>query len=108
MKTRRYRSAYKAGKAAGYAEGYKQGLHDGNPFIKIAEAAHEMVKTISDRMTDPEFIEACKEEKIMYDEERRRELIEDDRYADYLDREAEAIEDDREDERNEINRRWKT
>ena len=44
----------------------------------------------------------------MYDEERRRELIEDDRYADYLDRESEAIEDDRKDERNEINRRWKT
>lgn len=108
MKTRRYRSAYKAGKAAGYAEGYKQGLHDGNPFIKIAEAAHEMAKTITDRITDPEFIEACKEAKIMYDEERRRELDEDDRYADYLDREeAEPIDDDREDERCEINRRWK-
>ena len=84
MKTRRYRSAYKAGKSTGYAEGYKQGLHDGNPFIKIAEAASEMAKTISDKITDPEFIEACKEAKILYDEERRRELDEEDRYADFL------------------------
>ena len=44
----------------------------------------------------------------MYDEERRRELAYEDRYADYLDREeTEPIEDDREDERREINRRWK-
>ena len=107
MKTRRYRSAYKAGKAAGYTEGYMKGLHDGNPFIKIAEAASEMAKTIIDRITDSEFIEACKEAKAM-DEERRRELDEEDRYADYLDREeTEPIEDDREDERREINRRWK-
>lgn len=44
----------------------------------------------------------------MYDEERRRELAYEDRYADYLDREeTEAEDEDREDERREINRRWK-
>lgn len=44
----------------------------------------------------------------MYDEDRRRELDEEDRYADYLDREeTEPIEDDRGGERQEINRRWK-
>jgi len=44
----------------------------------------------------------------MYDEERLRELIEEDEYANALNREeTEPIEDDREDERREINRRWK-
>lgn len=63
MKTRRYRGAYKEGKKAGYIQGYVQGLHDGNPFNKIAEAAANMAKIISDKMTDPEFIEALKEAK---------------------------------------------
>lgn len=107
MKTRRYRSAYKAGKAAGYAEGYMKGLHDGNPFVAIAEAASNIIKKI----TDPEFVEAYKEAKNMYDEERRRELDEEDRYADFLEaqerEETEPVDDDREDERHEINRRWK-
>lgn len=70
MKTRRYRSAYKEGKKAGYVEGYMQGLHDGNPFSKIADAAADMVKAISDRMSDPAFIEALKKAKAMEDHNR--------------------------------------
>ena len=69
MKTRRYRSAYKEGKKAGYIQGYVQGLHDGNPFIKIADAAANMAKFIADRMNDPTFIEALKEAKAMEDHE---------------------------------------
>ena len=67
MKTRRYRSEYKRGKAAGYAEGYAQGLHDGNPLIKIADAAANVAKVISDKMSDPELIEALKKAKAIDD-----------------------------------------
>lgn len=70
MKTRRYRSEYKRGKKAGYAEGYAQGLHDGNPFIKIADAAANMAKVISDKMTDPAFIEALKKAKAIENHDR--------------------------------------
>lgn len=63
MNTRRYRSEYKRGKAAGYAQGYLQGLHDGNPLNKIADAAANMAKVITDRMSDPAFIEAQKKNK---------------------------------------------
>ena len=70
MNTRRYRSEYKRGKAAGYAEGYKQGLHDGNPLIKIAEVASDMAKVISDRMSDPAFIEAIKKAKAIENQDR--------------------------------------
>lgn len=68
--TRRYRKAYNKGKADGYAEGYKQGLHDGNPFIKIVEAASDMVKVISDKMSDPEFLEMLKKAKAIENQDR--------------------------------------
>lgn len=58
--TRRYRKAYNKGKAYGYAEGYRQGFHDGNPFNKIVEAASDLAKVISDKMSDPEFLETLK------------------------------------------------
>ena len=70
MNTRRYRSEYKRGKAVGYAEGYKQGLHDGNPFIKIAEAASDMVTVISNRLSDPEFLEMLKKAKAIENQDR--------------------------------------
>ena len=70
MNTRRYRSAYKEGKKAGYAQGYAQGLHDGNPFIKIADAAANMAKVISDKMSDPAFIEALKKANAINDHDR--------------------------------------
>lgn len=57
MNTRRYRSEYKRGKADGYAEGYAQGLHDGNPFALIAEVINKTMITVSDRLSDPEFLE---------------------------------------------------
>lgn len=57
MNTRRYRSEYKRGKADGYAEGYAQGLHDGNPFITLAEGINGAMATLSDKLSDPEFLE---------------------------------------------------
>lgn len=60
-RARRERRAYNEGKAQGYREGYEQGLHDGNPFIAIAEAAARVANTISDLMKDPAFVEACVE-----------------------------------------------
>lgn len=69
MKTRRYRGAYKEEKKAGYIQGYVQGLHDGNPFNKIADAVANMAKVISDKMSDPAFIEALKEAKAIEDRE---------------------------------------
>ena len=68
--TRRYRKAYNKGKADGYAEGYRQGLHDGNPFIKIVEAASDMAKVISDKMSDPEFLETLKKAKAIENQDR--------------------------------------
>ena len=70
MRTKRYRSEYKRGKAVGYVEGYAQGLHDGNPLNKIADAAANMAKVISDRMSDPAFIEALKKAKAIENHDR--------------------------------------
>lgn len=60
-KSRRERRAYNEGKEQGYKEGYEKGLHDGNPFIAIAEAAAKVANTINDLLNDPDFIEACVE-----------------------------------------------
>lgn len=56
--TRRERKIYKAGKADGYAAGYSQGMHDGNPFILIAESLGRALDAIT---TDPDIIKALKE-----------------------------------------------
>lgn len=62
LKKRRDRKNYNAGHDAGYVEGYAkgyiEGLHDGNPFIRIAEGISEItsyiVKTIDE---NPALIE---------------------------------------------------
>jgi len=58
-RTRRERKAYEQGRAAGYtegyAEGYAKGLHDGNPFIVVAEAMANAVNMIAENLRDPEF-----------------------------------------------------
>lgn len=59
-RSRRERRAYNEGKQAGYADGYKQGLHDGNPFIAIAECVSKVCADLAERANDPEFIEAIK------------------------------------------------
>lgn len=59
--SKKERKAYNQGKATGFMEGYSQGLHDGNPFIIIAEAAERTVKSISEHLSDPEFIKALEE-----------------------------------------------
>ena len=51
------RKAYNRGRLVGRAEGYADGLHDGNPFIAIAELVTESISLISDKLQDPEFIE---------------------------------------------------
>ena len=58
------RKAYNLGRQAGRAEGYTDGLHDGNPFIALAEG----INNISKKLTDPEFIEYCKQ--VMGEEEK--------------------------------------
>ena len=60
-KSRRERRAYNEGKEQGYKEGYEKGLHDGNPFIAIAEAAAKVANTLNDCLNDPAFFEACVE-----------------------------------------------
>ena len=64
-KSRRERKIFNEGKEIGYlrgyAEGYAKGLHDGNPLIAVAEACADIVKTMSDQLSDPEFIAYLKE-----------------------------------------------
>ncbi len=67
--TRKERKAYKQGKADGYVLGYAQGLHDGNPFIRIAEAAADVAKKINDSLTDPEMLKALEKAKEIQEEE---------------------------------------
>lgn len=59
--TRRERIIFNQGKQCGYTEGYAQGLHDGNPFITLAESFAKCVATLGEMITDPEFIEYAKE-----------------------------------------------
>jgi len=66
------RKAYKLGRQAGRAEGYAEGLHDGNPFITIADAINKAMNSISDKLSDPEFIEylqSLKEDEFIEVEE---------------------------------------
>lgn len=70
MKTRRYRSAYKEGKKAGYLEGYKQGLHDGNPFVTLAESINNVFCSLSDSLSDPDFVEALKKARAIENNDR--------------------------------------
>ena len=56
--TRRERKIYNAGKADGYAAGYSQGMHDGNPFVLIAETLGRAIDAIT---TDPDVLKALKE-----------------------------------------------
>ena len=58
--SKRERKAYNLGRENGYIEGYKDGLHDGNPFISLAEGLNKAIGVISEKLTDPEFIEYCK------------------------------------------------
>ena len=67
--TRKERKAYKQGKADGYVLGYTQGLHDGNPFIMIAEAAADFANKIADTFTDPEVLKALEKVKEIQEEE---------------------------------------
>ena len=50
-------------KLAGYAVGYADGLHDGNPFIMIAESAHRLVESLAETLTKPEVLQAIAEAK---------------------------------------------
>lgn len=59
--TRRERIIFNQGKQCGYTEGYVQGLHDGNPFITLAESVGKVVTTLGEIITDPMFIEYAKE-----------------------------------------------
>lgn len=59
--TRRERRLRRSGYDEGYNAGYKQGLHDGNPFIAIAEAATKVVNSLAESFADPAFQEACRE-----------------------------------------------
>lgn len=72
--TRRQRKALnetkRAGYNAGYVEGYKKGLHDGNPFITLAESLSNVLNTLADQMNDPEFVKMCIEAKRLEDEAR--------------------------------------
>lgn len=70
------RKAYKLGRQAGRAEGYAAGLHDGNPFITLAESFNKAINSISDKLSDPEFIEylqTLKEESEKVEEEEGEE-----------------------------------
>lgn len=59
--SRRERKIASIAKQEGYIEGYLKGLHDGNPFITMAESLSKAVSAMADALTDPAFIEACKE-----------------------------------------------
>lgn len=60
-RSRRERRAYNEGKSAGYSEGYSQGLHDGNPFIAIAEAVASAAQCVAELANDPDIQKAIKE-----------------------------------------------
>lgn len=64
--SRRERKIYNLGRAAGraegYTDGYKDGLHDGNPFISLAEGINKTIGAISEKLSDPEFVEYCKQQ----------------------------------------------
>lgn len=59
--SRRERKIASIAKQEGYLIGYQQGLHDGNPFILLAESVTKAISAMADTLTDPAFIEACKE-----------------------------------------------
>ena len=59
--SRRERKIASIAKQEGYLKGYQQGLHDGNPFILLAESVTKAFSVMADTLTDPAFIEACKE-----------------------------------------------
>lgn len=72
------RKAYKLGRQVGRAEGYADGLHDGNPFITLAEGINKAIGTISDKLSDPEFIEylqSLKEAELSEVEEEGRKCL---------------------------------
>lgn len=62
--SRAKRKAFNLGKLAGYSEGYAKGLYDGNPFNRILDTA----KSLIEKMTNPEIIEAIKEAKAAKEE----------------------------------------
>ena len=76
--TRKERRIRRGGYDEGYIAGYKQGLHDGNPFIAIAEAATKAVNSLAESFADPEFQEVCRK----YLEERKEEERETDNLCD--------------------------
>lgn len=59
--TRRERRIRRSGYDEGYNAGYKQGLHDGNPFIAIAETATKAVNSLVKTFADPEFQKVLRE-----------------------------------------------
>lgn len=58
--TRKERRIRRGGYDEGYIAGYKEGLHDGNPFIAIAEAATKAVNALTESFADSDFQEACR------------------------------------------------
>lgn len=79
--TKRERRIRRSGYDEGYNAGYKQGLHDGNPFIVIAEAATKVANSFA----DPEFQKVLCE----YSEEQKK-----DSHQEYWDRIGEVNEDE--------------
>lgn len=74
--TRKERRIRRGGYDEGYIAGYKEGLHDGNPFIAIAEAATKCVNSLAESFADPKFQEACRKylEEKWKEEEQEAEI----------------------------------
>jgi hypothetical protein len=87
--TRRERRIRRGGYDEGYNAGYKQGLHDGNPFIAIAEAATKVTNSLVKTFADPAFQEACRK----YVEEQKK-----DSHQDYWDHVGEVKEEEQDEE----------
>lgn len=60
--------AKRSGYIEGYAEGYAKGLHDGNPFLILAEYRGKVLASISENLNDPKFVEMCMEAKRLEEE----------------------------------------
>ena len=71
--SKRERKAYNLGIKNGYIDGYKDGLHDGNPFISLAEGINKAIGAISEKLSDPEFIEYLQSLKEAEEEEEGKE-----------------------------------
>ena len=59
------RKIFNQGRAEGFADGYAQGLHDGNPFILMAESITDMARRVSKVLSNPELAEALAKAREM-------------------------------------------